>query len=105
MKQQIFFTVGPSQVYPTLSKHLQTAVRENIPSLNHRGSEFKKLFTETTVNLKKLLGIPENYRIFFVSSALESMERTIESVVDRNSFHLITGSFGKGLLSSFACSA
>ena len=92
---KIYFTVGPSQVYPTLYKHLKGAVKEDIASLNHRGANFKQLFKDTTENLKKLLNIPKNYQIFFVSSALESMERTILGCVDTTSFHLISGSFGK----------
>lgn len=90
-----YFTVGPSQVYPTLYKHLDKAVKEEIASLNHRGPAFKQLFKETTENLKKLLNIPKSFQIFFVSSALESMERIILGSVQKTSFHLISGSFGK----------
>ena len=93
--KKIYFTVGPSQVYPTLYKHLNQAMKEDIPSLNHRGAGFKKLFQDTTGNLKRLLNIPRNYHIFFVSSGLESMERIIQGCVQNSSFHLITGSFGK----------
>lgn len=93
--QKIYFTVGPSQVYPTLYKHINTAIKEDIFSLNHRGEEFKKMFTSTTEGLKKLLNIPTSYQIFFVSSALEGMERTIQGCSDKASFHIITGSFGK----------
>ncbi len=93
--QKKFFTVGPSQAYPTLTKHILAAIKENIPSLNHRGAEFKTLFKNTTEDLKRLLNIPKTYQIFFVSSALEAMERTIMSCVEKNSFHIITGSFGK----------
>lgn len=91
---RIFFTVGPSQVYPTLNKHVLNALKEDIPSLNHRGKEFKNLFQDATNNLKKLLNIPENFQVFFVSSALESMERTIQSCVEKCSFHVTTGAFG-----------
>lgn len=93
--KKIYFTVGPSQVYPTLYRHLNQAIKKDIPSLNHRGTGFKQLFKDTTENLKKLLNIPKNYHVFFVSSALEAMERTIMGSVDKTSFHIITGSFGK----------
>ncbi len=65
-----------------------------ISSISHRGKDFTKLYQDTTVNLKRLMNIPENYQIFFVSSALESMERIIQGTVQKNSFHIITGSFG-----------
>lgn len=93
--KKIFFTVGPSEIYPTLSKHIQKALQEQIPSLSHRGAEFKELFKEVTENLRKLMGIPKEYEIFFVASALEGMERTVQSLVEKESFHIVTGSFGK----------
>lgn len=93
--KKIYFTVGPSEVYPTLYKHLEKAIKRDIPSLSHRGSEFKELFKNTTTGLKKLLNIPAPFKIFFVSSALEGMERIIQGCCERVSFHIITGSFGK----------
>lgn len=93
--KKIYFTVGPSQVYPTLYKHIEKALAEEVPSMNHRGDLFKKMFQETTEGLKKLFNIPKDYQIFFVSSALESMERTIQGGVEKHSFHVVTGSFGK----------
>lgn len=93
--KRIFFTVGPSQIYPTVTKHLNLAIKQDVLSLNHRGQEFKGLFKEVTKNLKKLLNIPENYQVFFVSSALECMERVISSCCQKASFHIITGAFGR----------
>lgn len=93
--KNIYFTVGPSQLYPTVKKHIQTALKNEIPSLNHRGPIFKKLFKDVSGGLKNLLNIPASYQIFFVSSALESMERTIMGCVENSSFHIICGSFGK----------
>src|SRR3989338_2507872 len=94
MLKKIYFTVGPSQTYPTLPKHFVSALKEDIPSLNHRGAEFKKLYADTVSNLRNILAIPKTHQVFFVSSALEGMERTIQGVVEKNSFHLISGSFG-----------
>lgn len=91
----IYFTVGPSQIYPTVKRHINEALKTDILSLNHRGAEFKKLYENTTLSLKKLLNIPKEYQVFFVSSALESMERTIQGCCEKCSFHIQTGSFGK----------
>lgn len=93
--KKIYFTVGPSQVYPTLCKHINNATKKDILSLNHRGEEFKALFKSTTEGLKSLLNIPANFQIFFVSSALEGMERIIQGCTAEESFHIITGNFGK----------
>lgn len=94
MGKKIYFTVGPSQVYPTIQKHVLKALKEDVASLSHRGSGFKQLYKELTANLKGLLNIPQDYGVFFVSSALEGMERTILGCVEKTSLHIITGSFG-----------
>ncbi|OGE20994.1 hypothetical protein A2778_05020 [Candidatus Daviesbacteria bacterium RIFCSPHIGHO2_01_FULL_40_24] len=93
--KKIYFTVGPSQVYPTLHKHMGKAIKEEICSLNHRSQQFKNLYKETADGLKKLLNVPENFQIFFVSSATESMERVIQSCCQDTSFHIVAGAFGK----------
>lgn len=93
--KKIYFTVGPSEVYPTIYKHLNYAFKNQILSLNHRGQEFKNLFKKTSLGLKKLLNIPNSYQIVFIASALESMERIIQGCCHKTSFHIITGNFGK----------
>ncbi len=88
-----FFTSGPSQLYPTIKIHLQSAIQENICSISHRGSLFQTLFKDTTQLLKTFLHIPDSYQIFFLSSATEAMGRIIGSCVDQYSFHLVNGAF------------
>ncbi len=93
--KNIYFTVGPTQLYPTIGKHLQTAIKNVVGSQNHRGPWFHDLFAETTQKLKTLLSIPKTYQIFFCSSGTESMERSIQNLTEKKSFHVITGAFGK----------
>lgn len=93
--KKVYFTVGPSEIYPTVYKHLRKGVEQDILSLSHRGVGFKEIFKSASVRLKKLLNVPSNFQIFFVSSALESMERTTQNCCATYSFHIITGSFGK----------
>jgi phosphoserine aminotransferase len=93
--KKIFFTVGPSQVYPTLEEHIKEAIKEQIPSLSHRGNEFSLLYAKVEKNLKKLLGIPDDYVVFFLGSSIEAMERIIQNTVERTSFHFIDGAFSQ----------
>lgn len=88
-----YFTVGPSQIYPTLQEHVKKAMELEIMSLSHRGDTFKQLFHNTVQSLKQLLNIPEDYSIFFLSSATECWERIIENCVFENSFHVVSGAF------------
>src|SRR5579884_2196118 len=89
-----FFTPGPSQLYPTIEKHISEALEQHIPSISHRSTKFKEIVKETVSNLRNVLTIPEDYHIFFLSSATEAMERVIENCVEKKSFHLVAGSFG-----------
>lgn len=93
--KQIFFTPGPSQMYPTLFGHIQTALEEYIPSISHRSEKFQTIFQETTDGLRNLLHLPKEYVIVFVASGTEAMERIVENTVEKKSFHFINGSFGK----------
>lgn len=93
--KNIYFTVGPSQIYPTLPSYIQKAVKNDILSVSHRSEEFRQMYKETIENLKKLLNVPENYEIVFVSSALEAMERTIMAMSHNNTYHILSGFFGK----------
>lgn len=93
--KNIYFTVGPTQVYETYEKHMFTAMQEEIPSLSHRGQEFKDLYKHTIELLREIFGFPPHFHVFFTGSSLESMERIIQNTVRETSYHVITGSFGK----------
>lgn len=90
-----YFTVGPSQLFPTVNDHILEAIEQQIGSLSHRGAQFEDIFSSAVAGLKQLMGIPEDYTIFFVSSGTEAMERTIENVVEKHSFHFVNGAFSK----------
>ena len=93
--EKVFHTVGPTQLYPEVKGFIADALRENIPSLSHRSQEFMDIYRETDGQLRKLLGIPEGFRIFFLSSGTECMERIIQNLVEKKSFHFVDGSFSK----------
>ena len=62
----IYFTVGPSQLYPTVKKHLKNAIEEDIFSISHRSQQFQDIFESAVSNIKKILGIPAEWNIFFL---------------------------------------
>ncbi|MBI3984823.1 MAG: aminotransferase class V-fold PLP-dependent enzyme [Candidatus Levybacteria bacterium] len=93
--KKVFFTVGPSQNYKSVQKHLLKAVNEDVLSISHRGDFFHQLFLENVALLKKLLNIPQDFHVFFISSGTEGMEISINNLVLENSLHLITGAFGE----------
>lgn len=94
-RQKIFFTAGPAELYPTFEKHLTTAVNEQIGSISHRSSAYKKIHQHTDEQLRELMNIPAESAIMFTGSASEIWERIMLNLVELESFHLINGSFSK----------
>jgi phosphoserine aminotransferase len=95
MSNQLFFTPGPSQLYPTITQHLNNAMRENIGSISHRGKEFQMIFQEMKELLSDVLNIPPDYEVFITSSATEIWERIIQNLISNSSHHFVNGSFSK----------
>lgn len=92
---KLFFTPGPSQLYPTLEAHIRHALEKDIGSISHRGKKFEEIFFQTVSNLRALLKIPQTHHLFFLSSGTEAMERIIENCVEEKSYHFVNGSFSK----------
>jgi len=95
MIKKIYFTVGPSEIYPTVPHHLEQAIQQQVLSMSHRGKEFSVLYQQTEVLLKKLLSIPDEYAVFFLGSSIEAMERIIENTVEKTSLHFVDGAFSQ----------
>jgi phosphoserine aminotransferase len=92
---QVSFTPGPSQLYFTVENHLRHAMRTHIGSISHRSKEFESIFAEVTSGLKQLLSIPSDFHIFFTGSATEIWERSVQNLVELNTFHFVNGAFSK----------
>lgn len=93
MIKDTYFTVGPSQLYPTVKDHIYTALEEDIPSISHRGDRFAHIYESTIASLKKLMNIPESFKIYFMGSATEGMERIIQNTIGVSSTHFVNGAF------------
>ena len=91
--KNVYFTPGPAQLYPSVARHLQTAMDEQIGSISHRSSAFRKIYQHAAEGLRELLRIPDGSGIFFLGSATEVWERVLQNCAERESFHLVNGSF------------
>jgi phosphoserine aminotransferase len=92
---KIYFTVGPTEIYPEVKKIMLKAFDDKIFSLSHRGREFTDINYHTEKELKKLMSIPDNFYVFYVGSATEAMERIIQNLAGKKSFHFINGYFAE----------
>ncbi|TGE20091.1 aminotransferase class V-fold PLP-dependent enzyme [Hymenobacter elongatus] len=89
------FNPGPAQVYPELRGYLQDAFDEGWLSVPHRGERFTGLMRQTVADLKTKLNIPQDYTVYFLSSATECWEVLAQSLTPNKSFHLYSGAFGE----------
>lgn len=93
--RSIYFTPGPSALYFTVEQHLKNAIKENIPSISHRGKAYVKIHQETCEALRELLALPDNFSIGFTASATEVWDRMSENLIASRSLHLVNGSFSE----------
>tara|TARA_R110000796_G_scaffold77585_1_gene173391 strand:- start:118959 stop:120044 length:1086 start_codon:yes stop_codon:yes gene_type:complete len=93
MARKIFFTPGPSALYFTVEEHLKQAVKDQVMEVNHRSKQAAAYYQHAAENLKVLMNIPEDYHIFFLSSATEIWERQIQNLVVEKSYHFCYGAF------------
>ncbi len=71
------------------------ALDHDIGSISHRSNRFRKIHRQTTSNVRKLLDIPLTHHIFFLSSALEAMERILQNTVMEYCTHFVNGAFSE----------
>jgi len=90
-----YFTVGPTELSDGILDYYKEAVENNLFSVSHRSAEFEEINSHTVNSLKLLLGIPDDFYVFFLSSATECMERSLQSLVAEKSFHFINGYFAQ----------
>lgn len=95
MNSKIYFTPGPSELYPSISKHINEALAQKIGTISHRSKQFQEIYAHTESQLRKFLQLPDDYYVFFLASATEIWERILQNTVINESLHLVNGSFSK----------
>jgi phosphoserine aminotransferase len=91
----ISFYPGPSRVHDEIPQYVKDAFDKGVMSINHRSEEFITISQKTIGLLKEKLNIPNDYTIFYTSSATECWEIIAQSIITKKSFHLYNGAFGE----------
>ncbi len=91
----ITFYPGPSKIYKQVKGFVNEAFDSGILSMNHRSSGFMELYKNCVQLIKNKLLLPEDYSVYFVSSATECWEIIAQSFIKEQSFHLYNGAFGE----------
>lgn len=91
----ISFQPGPSEPEPRLKTYLQDAFDQRILSIGHRSARFSEIYAGVLRQFREKLLLPEDYALFFVSSATECWE-IIARHFERGQFaHVYNGAFGE----------
>lgn len=97
--RKTFFTPGPAQLFPTVEKHIHTAIEEQIGSISHRSQAFMDIHKATVEKLRSFLGFSGEHVVFFHSSATEIWERLLQNGVEQKCFHYVNGAFSQRFFS------
>lgn len=78
-----------------MATYLQDAMNEGILSQNHRSAAFMEMLKECISAFKQKQNIPDDYEVYFTSSATECWEIISQSLVKNHSHHIYNGAFGE----------
>jgi phosphoserine aminotransferase len=95
MTKQVFFTVGPSAIYPNVDQWTNEFYQNGYASVYHRSSIILSIYHHLDEQLRLLMNIPSTHAIFLLGSGSEIMERILQNCVSKSSFHFINGAFSK----------
>lgn len=87
------FAVGPTQISGDVKKDIEYASQNNLLSISHRGKEFTEISKNTIQAIRNLYHVPEDYQIFFTSSATESWEICARNLVENEAYAFVSGHF------------
>ncbi len=78
-----------------MATYLQDAMNEGILSQNHRSTAFMEMLETCISVFKQKQHIPNDYEVYFTSSATECWEIVSQSLVKNHSHHVYNGAFGE----------
>lgn len=61
-----YFTVGPSQTHALFKKHIDVALKMNVPSVSHRSAYFTEMYADLAKHVKKLFKAPTDFETVFL---------------------------------------
>ena len=89
----ITFNPGPSQLAPETKDDIHAALDKHLLQISHRSPLFSEISEKAIEGVRKYFNIPADYKIFYTTSATESMKLSLANCCENKSFHFINGSF------------
>jgi phosphoserine aminotransferase len=87
------YNVWPSQISDEVYNDIIESTSNWVLSISHRSNDFTLLSKSLLDWLRKFLNIPDNYKIFYLSSATDAMEVVIRNFSYKNTFHFVNWAF------------
>lgn len=91
----ITFYPGPSKIDERLPQWLQEGLENGMLSMNHRSEAFMQQYHEIVDLFREVFYLPENYDVYFTSSATECWEIIAQSFQGKSFRHIYNGAFGE----------
>lgn len=89
------FSVGPSAFFPGLVDDITAIAQSGLLEKSHRGPAFSEMSKNTILALRDFLKVPEDYYVFYTSSASEAMEMVVRHALEKKGAHVFQGAFGE----------
>jgi phosphoserine aminotransferase len=87
------FIPGPAKISTETYDDIVGAVESGVLEQSHRGMDFSNLSHGCIAKLKSFLGVPEDYKVFYLSSATSAWHSIVANTVKERSFHIVQGAF------------
>lgn len=89
------FAPGPSELLPGVAEAAAEAFARGLPGWNHRSPEFTALMRSLDGDLRRLLALPADWSLWFVSSASYGMELALRNLVRERAWAVDYGAFSR----------
>jgi phosphoserine aminotransferase len=91
----ITFYPGPSKIDERLPKWLNEGLESGMLSMNHRSQAFMQQYDEIIDLFGEVFHLPNEYEVYFTSSATECWEIISQSFHGKSFLHVYNGAFGE----------
>ena len=92
------FNPGPSKISENTKKNIIKAIDNGILEISHRSEQFSQISKQAIDGLRKYFNIPNNYKVFYTSSATQAMQLSALNCCENKSFHFVNGAFSQRFL-------
>ena len=100
------FSAGPSMLPEPVLKRVQSELMNyegcgmSVMEMSHRSKVYDKIITDCEANLRKVLGVPDNYKVLFLQGGASGVFAALPMNLAANgkADYIVSGNFSGGAL-------